>query len=46
MKIKFIIVAALVAIVSGYRPTEADLEGLDASAKDAEWKEEMQTYLE
>ena len=46
MKIKFIIVAALVALVSGYRPTEVDLEGLDAEAKDMEWRAEMRTYLD
>ena len=46
MKIKFIIAAALVAIVSGYSPTGAELEGLDVLAKDAEWREEMRTYLE
>lgn len=46
MKIKFIIAAALVAIVSGYRPTEVDLEGLDVLAKDTEWREEMRTYLD
>jgi hypothetical protein len=46
VKIKFIIVAAFVAIVSGYRPTEVDLDGLDVSAKDAAWREEMRTYLE
>jgi hypothetical protein len=46
VKIKFIIMAALVAIVSGYRPTEVDLEGLDVLAKEAELKEEMRTYLE
>jgi hypothetical protein len=46
VKIKFIIAAALVAIVSGYRPTEVDLAGVDASAKDTEWREEMRTYLD
>ena len=46
LKINLVIASALFAILHGYKVSQADLDGLDLEAKNAEWRQEVQSYLD